>query len=141
MAALLEARGREFSWDTCLGTNPLTRNWISIVILLAHNLLGADLTGVPSEVKNTKIPDWVAHQVKLSWGQPMVFYIKRAKFRTLFFHPRQWIGTIAREVKFLWPNPISATMRMGAKFDDKPRWSNQFKLVVSRTMSIISGRG
>lgn len=141
VAAQLEATGAEFDWDACLGDDPVARNWISTVILLAHHLLDARLDGVPRAVTATVLPEWVPEQVIRSWGQPVVYFIHRSKLATILSDPRLWARTLTREIKFLWPNPISATMRMGATFQNRQRWPNQCKLMFSRASSILSGKG
>jgi len=138
VATLIEARNTNFGWDACLGSDPVTRNWISIVVLLAHHLLGAKLDGVPEAITATVLPRWVPMQVNLAWGLPMSTHLPGSPFRhTLRNRPHH----IFREMLARCPNPIGATMRVGAPFNSGQQWPNQLRLAGSRASSIVWGRG
>src|ERR1700730_6104304 len=44
VAALLASRGPDFDWDTCLGSDSVQAGWVLSALVLAHQVLGADIT-------------------------------------------------------------------------------------------------
>ena len=93
------------------------------------------MQGVPRAVTDTTLPGWIPERVKSDWRPPMQDHQPRATFRyTLKTKPHLIFG----EVLARWPNPIGATMRVGAPLTDGPRWPHQIRLSISRAFSILS---
>src|SRR5262249_52267099 len=66
VAAALESRPMNFDWDRCWGKKK--SNWVMCALRLAHELLGADLTGTPATKGNKSLPQWVVPAVLKEWG-------------------------------------------------------------------------
>lgn len=117
VAATLEARPPDFDWARCLGPAPYADR-IACTIGLAHQLLGADLTGVPLGKRGTDIPRWFTQAVLDAWATPEPEQNRLTEpVRAAWRQPRR----LGHAVRQRWRNPIQATVALNAAFDDTPR--------------------
>lgn len=120
VALMVESRVNNFDWDRCLAGNRKYADWIACVIGLAHNLLGADITGTPFEKRAKNLPGWLAPAVLKQWqkGAGMSFAENLS-----FSLPRRLLNPAAlvRSFREHWRNPIQASVEMNAWFGESPR--------------------
>ena len=122
VAAAVEHRPSDFDWEECLGRKQPQRDWIACTIGLAHQLLGADVDHTPIAERATRLPRWLVPAVLKQWEKPCA----------ADHHPAELMVSTLRSgtglVKALghrWPDPIQATIRMGAMFNTLPRFPFQ----------------
>jgi hypothetical protein len=115
IALVLENRPALFDWERCLGADPVRANWVTTALGLAHQLLGACVDETPIADAVEELPDWLLpvarRQVMLN--QPAV----GDALAEVLAAPRQVVDVFKRR----WPDPISATMRRPARFDERAR--------------------
>lgn len=66
IAAALEARPTDMDWARVLSKPPYA-SWILYAVLLAHELLGANLAGTPFAVRTKELPAWLVRDVLERW--------------------------------------------------------------------------
>jgi len=114
IAVLMESAGPTFDWDLCLHGSRRDADAVRCALGLARQLLGA--RGPESQ---RSLPRWMAPAVLRQWGtdashyryvcEPMGNYLSRPLFDLL------------RALFYRWPNPITATARIGVAFNNSPR--------------------
>jgi hypothetical protein len=94
------------------------RDWIAATVVLARDLLGADLRGLPADVIGRSLPGWLASTVLRQWGdRRFVPHGTRTPIAHLLGQPRAlWRALHAR-----WPNGIEATVGIRGPFNALPR--------------------
>jgi len=118
IAAALESRQGEIDWDRCLGRDKRIINWVSSAIGLAHQLLGACLSGVPLLAGAKKLPRWLAAAVLKQWERP--YPQSNETPESLRVNLRE-PSLLKSEILKRWPNPIKATMYFEGSFNELPR--------------------
>ncbi len=110
-----------FSWDYFLSGNQQRSDWAACAIGLAHQILGANVDGLPIEVRAKKLPRWIVPEVLREWGTGKVTHGRRAPMAGQLRNPlRLWHALRER-----WPNKIEATVRVKAPMNNWPRWPLQ----------------
>jgi hypothetical protein len=119
IAAAIESISAEFDWQICFGADSTRRDWISLAILLAGNLLEANLERA-SIVSATRLPNWVKKSVLKQWSglfpanhlpvRPPPLMIENLKS-----------GDIVSAARKRWPDPITATFKLNGHFGSLPR--------------------
>ncbi|HUK90529.1 MAG TPA: nucleotidyltransferase family protein, partial [Blastocatellia bacterium] len=136
IAAELEARPPDFDWDLIL-RNRQQRDYVETAVSLAHSLIGARLDDTPFASKSGKLPRWLIPAVLRQWEnsdpmahapfnhlKPMGSYVR---------NPSGFLkGLIAR-----WPDPIQATVTIGAPFNQVPRLPFQVGECMLRAMKAL----
>jgi len=125
VATMVESASSEFDWDRCLSGKRKHADWIACVIGLAHQLLGAEVTGTAVEKRAKNLPGWLAPAVLKQWGQGtgmsfaenLSFSLPRRLFKP---------GALMRAMREHWRNPIQASVEMNAWFNETPRPFLQF---------------
>jgi hypothetical protein len=131
VGAALESRPPDFDWAYCLGGDRRRSDWVACALALAHQVLGADLAGVPRAVRERAVPSWLVRAMLEQWG-------------TAGFEPH---GTRVPMIETLWspsrmvkalrarlPNAIEATVGVGGPFNSLPRLPYQLGECVRRTV-------
>jgi hypothetical protein len=125
IAVAVENRPADFDWQLCLGSDPRRAMWVECAIGLAHHLLGARIEGTPVAERAARVPRWLIKRVLKSWSNPETqsHGIERhaAPMRKYLRNPK---GLIA-DLRNRWPDPIEASISMGAPFNSLPRWPFQ----------------
>lgn len=113
VAAMSEAAGPDFDWDTCLGTRPNTAAWTAAAVMLARRLLGARRDHLPPRVCGQVVPDWLEATVLRYWENP------RAE-PVLPLGSGRFLAPVA-SLKRHWPDAIAATLWSGGLPTPGPR--------------------
>jgi hypothetical protein len=131
IALIVESRPGDFDWARCLGGAPRYADWIACAIGLAHQLLGADISGVPFAQRARNLPGWLVPAVLDQWkaGAGMSYADKAALTVQGGGLRPQGLMTAWREH---WRNPIQATVELSAAFDERPRAPLQLAASIKR---------
>lgn len=134
ISVALETRPEDFDWDLCLsGRGPVT-DWVSSSLVLAHKLLGADLTGTPAAVRDTKLPQWLAPSILSQWEVRSMSQRHRAPIGSAASHPLRTL----KGLRHHWPTPVEATVSLGASFTELPRFPLQMGNVLARAATLLA---
>ena len=139
IAVAVENRAGDFDWDRCLGRNRRRADWVACAIGLAHELLGADVTGTPADRRAKRLPSWLVPNVLMEWETPYSVSQAPATYRapmSKYLHdPTGFI----KDLRQRWPKPIEATVYVGGPFNELPRWPFQVGECIARTAKFIGG--
>jgi len=135
VALMIESRAPDFDWDRCLSGKRKYADWIACVIGLAHQLIGADIAGIPVTRRAHNLPRWLAPAILRQWGEEMgmsfaeevSFSIKRDLGRPL---------ALPKHIKSHWRNPVQASVEMDAWLDDRWRMPLQAAAGLGRLSAI-----
>jgi hypothetical protein len=116
VAALVEAGGVD--WALCLEGDLRRARFVAAAVVAAAALLGADLTTVPASIRDTRLPSWLLPAILAAWSRP---YERREPIGSY----RHRLVELPAALRRRWPNPIEATVDIGAAFDEVPRWPIQ----------------
>ena len=118
IAIAIESGEDRLDWDRLLRGDDTRRDWIAATVVLARDLLGADLHGPPAEVTGRSLPRWLAPTVLRQWGDlRFVPHGTRTPIAHLLGQPRAlWSALHAR-----WPNGVEATVGVRGPFNELPR--------------------
>ncbi len=134
IGAVLEKLPADFDWELCLGDTPLRRHWVLTAINLAHELLAADLDKLPKQ-NQTVLPQWLKTETLKQWSRPFEAHAPNPLFSYILRNmPLRFLQEF---IMVRWPNPILATYRINARFDEKPRWPYQIAYFVKATFSYL----
>lgn len=119
IAAALEFRPANFSWERCLGQEPRCADAIACALGLAHQLLGASVAGTPIEARAQSLPRWMVPVVLRAWQIPLVTHHQleipmRKAIRAEGFWPA---------LNKRWPNPIQAAIQLQTPLNWPPFWT------------------
>jgi hypothetical protein len=130
VAALVEARPPDFDWDYFRRGDDRRGDAIAGALGLASRILGADLAGAPADVASRPLPRWLEPAVLRQWGRGS------ARRRALEQYLRLPLATL-RELPRHWPNPLAATMGLGAPFNELPRLPFQLVYAGARGVTAL----
>ncbi|MBC7796221.1 MAG: nucleotidyltransferase family protein [Pyrinomonadaceae bacterium] len=126
---LVENRPDDFDWDRFLNVvNIKRRRWILCAIALTHKLLdlNVDETPIADEIKNPDfLPKWLMPTLEKEWNDKtrlLPLYDSLTSSRKLFQQIR----------KRFPPNALTASIKVGAPFDNSPRLPYQIADVIRR---------
>lgn len=130
VAAAVESRPDSFDWRICLGQNRRWSNWITSALRLAHELLGADISGTPAAERHKPLPPWLVPAVLKEWGtpSPSMSQRHRAPMANNFRSP----AALLSGFRHRWPNPIEGTVVAGGLFNGMPRFPFQLGAYLMR---------
>jgi hypothetical protein len=137
IALMVEAYRANFDWDACLTQSRKRAGWVICTIGLAHQLLGADITGTPVEEAARNLPKWLVPAVLKEWENPVsIDHVVPPPLSKRLKHPVETLKAIRRR----WPpNPIQATIVMNGSFNEWPRIIFQAGNYLARTAKFLSG--
>jgi Uncharacterised nucleotidyltransferase len=137
LAVAVESRPADFAWRRCLGPDRRRAEWVVTAIALAHQLLGADLTGTPIAAGTRVVPEWLSRAVLRAWGRATGDLSERPPaFRAL-------IGSLGDRRRFCeewvlrWDKPIQATIELAGPLNGMPRFPFQLAIAVRRLPKLI----
>ena len=135
IALLVESRPENFDWKICLGGSKTRVNWIVCAIKLSEKMLGANLSGVPDEVKNFKVPKWLIKAVLKQWSRP----IRERMYAepSLFLDLKNPLRFIKSAIKRFPPNPIQSTIMLKGSFNKTPRLPYQMGYYLLRVRKFL----
>ena len=126
IALLLEARPDRFDWELCLGDDRRRRGWVITALGLAHCLLGARIDDTPIAAEARRIPAWLPAAVLRRWelgeiqSQSVMSEIGSR-------------GVLTALTRHRWPDPVGATVFLGAPFNAFPRLPLQWAAFLYRS--------
>ncbi|HEX8746505.1 MAG TPA: nucleotidyltransferase family protein [Pyrinomonadaceae bacterium] len=134
ISVALETRPLDFDWDLCLSGSGAVAGWVRCSLMLAHKLLGADLTGTPAAVRNAQLPQWLAPSILRQWEVRSMSQRHRAPMAGAKSHPLHTL----KGLRHHWPTPVEATVSMGASFTELPRFPLQVGNVLTRAATLLA---
>jgi hypothetical protein len=117
VALIMESLPPDFDWGRCLSGGEVQSQWVICSLKMAGVLLGAK---VPANLESmaVDVPDWLLHAVLRQW-ETANHYMRENPLQG--FRLRE----LPRALRLRWPNPIQATVSMGAGFNSYPRFPLQ----------------
>ena len=111
LAVAAEAGGPAFEWDRFLSGDSRRSDWAAGALLLARDLLGAELPAAPPAVTRRAPPQWLVRTVVRQWSVAPAVPLPAER------------GPAAalRALRERWPNGLEATVDLGAPFNALPR--------------------
>lgn len=138
IAAALEARPANFDWDRCLGRNPRQADWVACTVGLAHRLLGAKVDDTPVAERANNLPGWLIPSVLRNWDRPDPnLYPPLSYVPPIITYFRRPAG-VFKALRRRWPDPIEASIRMKAPFNEMPRLPFQIGNLFSRVIGFFA---
>lgn len=132
VAASVEARGAGFEWGRVLGSDPLRAHWVACTLGLARDLLGARTEGTPAA---RRLPRWLMPSVLRLWESP---YARTHEAQPLMKSAPRRPAAVLGALRRRWPDPVRASVRLGASFDDTPRLPLQLRAFIGRGAHFLS---
>ncbi|HJQ67367.1 MAG TPA: nucleotidyltransferase family protein [Blastocatellia bacterium] len=138
IAVALESRPASFDWDRCLGRNSRQADWVACTVGLAHSLLGAKIDDTPVAARAANLPRWLIPSVLRNWDKPDPYLYPPLSYVppmvTYFRRPAGFFKALRRR----WPDPIEASIRMKAPFNEMPRLPFQIGNVFARIFGFFA---
>lgn len=108
-----------FDWSLCLGRNPVHAEWVGVAILLAHELLGADISETP--FRDQQLPRWLVTETLRQWAEAVPS--PKSKVQSPSSVTGHWTLDFGLWTSLYrrWDNPIRATAAVGGRFDERSR--------------------
>jgi hypothetical protein len=123
----------DFDWSICLGSGKSRHGWISSALVLARELLGANIEKAPAELRSYQVPSWLVGAVLKQWGSLLPADASRpGEPRPLFRYALRDTRTVLRELRGRWPDPITATFSLRARPNNLPRLPYQLGAFLAR---------
>lgn len=138
IAVALESRSQDFSWERCLTRDDKVAGWVGAAVALAGRLLGADLRSTP--MGPTAPPRWLVRSVLHSWNKPWPEKrnaLQGAIVMPSLAHP----SAVVRGLPDRWPDPVSASIAMRARFGRFPRFPLQAAHAATRLARYLRTQG
>jgi hypothetical protein len=129
VALALESRPRDFDWDAFARGSRRRSGWVRSAFGLAHALLGARLDGVPEADRAARLPRWLVPTVLRQWSAFVPPHGSRTPMAASLGHPAAFL----RGLLLRWPNPVEASVGVGAPFNRLPRLPFQIGDCLLRT--------
>lgn len=141
IAVTVESLPAEFDWTLCLGPGKSRRAWISAAVVLARDLLGANIARVPEGLRRYQAPVWMVDAVLKQWGSLLPADASRpGEPRPLFRYAARDTRTLLRELRGRWPDPITATFNLRARPNNWPRLPYQLGAFMFRAGNYLVER-
>ena len=134
IAVVLESLPEDFDWEYLLRGDRRAAGWVASTLCLAHELLGARLEGIPAEDRGKHLPRWLLPSVLRQWSIREHYMLDSQSIAYSLRHPAHLLKTL----RLRWPNPIQATVHVGAPFNELPRLPFQLWECVLRTAHFVT---
>jgi hypothetical protein len=134
IAAALESLPEAFDWDYFLGATRRRSEWTAQAVALAERLLGAEGPR-PRRPRAVVPPPWFVRCVLREWGRGQVPHGTRVPMAAVLRAPKHLLRSLGQR----WPNPVEATLGVGAAFDSWPRAPFQVAACAARTARFVLG--
>lgn len=136
VAAVVESRRADFDWDRCLGGDVKAADRIACAVGVAHELLGAEVGETPVAARAGRLPRWLTPSVLRQWEMPYAseHEAPESMSRLLLRRPTSLLKALRRR----WPDPVTATVRFDAAFDETPRLPFQIAGYASSGVRFVS---
>ena len=133
VAVATETRPADFDWELCLGSNE-SSSYVACTLMLARDLLHADLNGLPETVFARQMPAWLLPAVLKEWRVRSMYQRHRSPLTSGWRRP----ATTLRNIHRHWPTAIEATINSNAALDEMPRWPLQVGSCFRRIKQVVS---
>lgn len=122
IAVLLQARGSDFDWTRCLGSEWRRADWIACAVGITHHQLGVPLDNAPPALSSraTHLPGWVVATVQREWQRPSQ-QRHLPPFALTMQTLRRW-SDLPPALRQRWPNPIAVSLRTQMPFTSLYPW-------------------
>jgi putative nucleotidyltransferase-like protein len=138
IGATIEALPEGFSWDVCFGKKGNRANWICSAILLAHELLEANIDSLPISKRPKSLPAWLIRNVLVQWVTPFALNQPPMSHPVPMGNLLHDTGAFLHGIRHRWPNPIIATVSTHGNFNNFPRLPYQIGNWVLRAAQFLS---
>lgn len=138
IAAALESRSRDFSWERCMTPDEKVAGWVRSALTLTGRLLGADLRSTP--IGPPDPPRWLVRSFLRSWEKPWPEKrnaLQGAIVLPSLAHP----SAVLRGLPDRWPDPVSSSIAMTARFSRFPRFPLQAAYAATRLGRYLRTQG
>jgi len=133
IAVALSSLPSDFDWEYFQSGDKRRADWAVCAIGLAHQILGADVDGLPVAQRAKHLPAWMVPSVLKEWGGGRITNGRRQPMQTYLQNPS---GAL-QALRLRWPNPIEATVSVRGPFNQWPRLPFQIGACVARTIRFI----
>jgi hypothetical protein len=133
LGAALEPRAPSFNWDLFLSGSKRMTDWVVCALLLASQLLGADVADSPLAHKRKCLPKWLIPAVLEAWGAGRTTRGRQTPMAVYLRYPGEAPGALRQR----WPNAIEATIAMHGPFNDLPRLPFQLADSFARSVKFL----
>ena len=136
VAVLLERLPPRFDWNRAMEGEGWLSEGVRCALGLAEKLLGISLeaAGVPSPWRDPPLPTWLVPAALMAFSAKE-HYLQAGDPGELLFQPRR----LAMAARLRWVNPIEATYRRAAPWNDAPRFPIQLVDYLSRGLGFLRG--
>ena len=135
IALALETRPSDFDWDLFAGHQGRRRKWFACAIVVAHQLLDANVEGVPESLGQMTLPSWFIPTLLKAWETRLMLRRHRTPMNTAWRAPGEALRLGA--LRSHWPNPIEATIGVNGPFNELPRLPFQLGNCALRTIKFL----
>lgn len=132
----LEQRALNFDWARFSGSKNPRRKWFACPLTLAHQLLGANMEGVPDRIRTERLPSWLLPAVLKEWEVRSMSKRHNTPTSSVWRNPGQ-----ALKLDYFrthWPNSIEATVGVNGPFNEMPRLPFQVGNCAVRAMTFAA---
>jgi hypothetical protein len=136
VAAILETSAATFDWAHFLSGDRRRTDWVGCALVLARDLIGADLAGGPPVVTSRVLPHWLVNTTLRQWSDVPPAAPRPAPAVSRLAAPQAAL----RALRAGWPNGIEATVGVRGPFNAIPRLPFQLAECVSRTARLTLRR-
>lgn len=127
LAVAVERASAPLDWDYVFAGDRRRANWVGSALALARELIGARVdAGVE------RLPRWLVPAVLRQWGDAR--FVPQGA-RTPMAQLGGGTAALLAALRQRWPNPIEATVGVGARFDEAPRLPLQLAECVRRAVT------
>jgi len=133
VALALERYADKLDWDYLLSGDPRRSEWVVCTMLLARQLLDAQVETSHLEHRPGLPPRWLIQTLLAQWGAPTTPHGVRTPMADYLQHPIAF----ARALLDRWPNAIEATVSSGGRFSRAPRLPYQLGECALRTARFL----
>ena len=127
---LVKNRKADFDWELSLNAaGPVRRTWVLTAIATARDYLELDVSDLPEEIRNYRLPRWYKSVLEKEWK---LGPYPRIPIKIAYKRPKILLEQIRRRFP---PNAIAATCDTESPFDESPRWPLQLKSLRKRVLN------
>ena len=121
IGAMIESLPANFDWNICFGSTRNRSAWITAAIVLAHQLLAANIDTAPLAVREKHLPEWLVDAVLKQWGN--LFHADHLPVQPRPLLANSWRSPriLLKEIRARWPDPIVATFDLRGRPNNFPR--------------------
>ena len=132
---LIKNRKPDFDWSMCMDmVGPNRKTWVISAIATARDFLKLDLSGIPDEIVDFKLPNWYIKTLEREWSKGPYL---RLPILSCLSRPRALFEQVSRRFP---PNLIAATTDAEGPIDESPRFRYQVKSIMKKLRTAAYNR-